>query len=320
MLAIICKGMTSPGQENGDALTPAIETLKVGLEELYALRGTIGNTALNEADPLTRFRLAATVSTLVAAGNALQSFAGKAWPERELKLPPEEKLYECLLGTEYFYKGTFTIYDEPPHNIVIWDDTTLIADGSLTPLTREEVYIVNKLMSDYRGAPTRFFVEKFIRDGEFMSSAQHRTLGMLKALVDKLGENIMYQSRLHGRVFRISRNILLTDNRNNIDESDKSTPESSADDKPGAPLGEGGWGNADYIATQACVPLSMAKTFIALHRLKFGQEYLKPKLLRLPAETPSAFIETEHYPPQFVAWAIANLRNIVIRHDPQEEQ
>lgn len=86
--------MTSPGQENGDALTPSIEILRAGLEELHALRGIIGNTALNEVDPLTRFRLAATASTLVAAGNALQSFAGKAWPERELKLPPEEKLYE----------------------------------------------------------------------------------------------------------------------------------------------------------------------------------------------------------------------------------
>lgn len=117
-------------------------------------------------------------------------------------------------------------------------------------------------MSDHRGAPTRFFVEKFIRDGEFMSSAHRRTMSMLKVLVDKLGENIMYQSQLKGRAFKISRNILLTDNRNNVDGSVKPTPESSADDKPSSPLGEDGWGNADYIAAQARVPFRWPKLLL----------------------------------------------------------
>lgn len=307
-------------------LLPLIEQAEQLTQGLRELHERIGATALEELDGITRHSLQEMSTRLggVARSVGLLAHARPSAAEPRPRTPEESLLYESILGPEFRRRFSDIQFKEPPTILRIQDDTTFVVEKQTIRLSREGIFLFNKLLLEDSGCDTAYFVQKFRRDGESLTSAKNRTRNIVKELQRALGEGVIYQlHRYRHRDLYLSKNIILIDGRSAkisaladeallpSSDTQKSAQLDKEDAKPEqAPVitQEKPWEDADYIATQADVPVEVARAFIALHRPKLGTVFSASQMRDRPGPSEYIILNTEHFSPKFVEWAIAGLR------------
>lgn len=296
---------------------------------LCELRKAIGATALEELDDMTHYYLGEMSVRLGVIASSIGSLAGRRPLAREARpQPPEESvLYEAILGPEFRPLTSVLNFRERPTMLHIQDDATLVVGGKIIRLSREEIFIFNKLLLRGEECGTSYFAQKFRWAGQSLSNAKVQARSLIKGLQHKFGEEIIYQFQTgRSRNYYLSRNVMLIDSRN-VEAPEKAdnifTP--ASDMQAAVAAKEKIWGDADYIAVQAGVPAEVARAFIALHRSKIGNIFSASQMLSQPGPNKHIRLQTEHFSPGFVVWAIAGLREAKAayesrRQDPPPER
>lgn len=81
------------------------------------------------------------------------------------------------------------------------------------------------------------------------------------------------------------------------------------------PIGD--WGDMHDIAVASGVPAEIVQQFIARNRHKIGNSFAQSELRRRRVNGEETTIMTEHFSPQFMAWAIESLKAALERHRQQ---
>lgn len=77
---------------------------------------------------------------------------------------------------------------------------------------------------------------------------------------------------------------------------------------------DGPWGDNNDIAKAVGIKVAIVHQFISRNRSRLGSQFPAPEMRRRVTDGRETTTITEHFSPQFVAWAIASLRTSLERH------
>jgi|GEM_PF-6452858 len=77
------------------------------------------------------------------------------------------------------------------------------------------------------------------------------------------------------------------------------------------------WGDLNDIATEAGVELAIVEAFLRRNRIKLGNQFKQSRLQRRVVNGQETDLTTEHFSPEFMAWAIASLKSAVARYNKE---